>query len=104
MLRNERDVPDGMVIDHDDGNGLNNASYNHKMGTRGRNQRNVRKRIDNISGETGISWNDRRKIWEADVSIDGVRKRKSSKDRNKLSEWLSMTRKNSGEFSLRHGK
>lgn len=53
------DVPDGCVIDHIDGNSDNNARSNLRVTTQDMNCRNSKKKRNNTSGHSGISWNER---------------------------------------------
>lgn len=47
-------IPDGFVVDHIDGNSLNNKIENLRIVTRDKNARNLKKRKDNKSGVTGV--------------------------------------------------
>ena len=51
-------IPDGMDVDHIDGNKGNDHPDNLRLVTRGLNNRNRKKRADNTSGITGICWSD----------------------------------------------
>lgn len=48
------EIPEGMFIDHLDGNRLNNTLENLRLTTRQGNARNSKKRKDNTSGLTGV--------------------------------------------------
>jgi hypothetical protein len=47
-------IPDGMVIDHIDGDALNNRLSNLRLVSRTLNTRNAKRRRDNTSGVTGV--------------------------------------------------
>lgn len=52
-------IPDGMVIDHFDGDSFNNKICNLKCKTRKHNTQNTRKKKQNTSGVTGVFWGDK---------------------------------------------
>jgi hypothetical protein len=62
------------VIDHIDGNGLNNNISNLRACTQAQNCQNSKKRKDNSSGVKGVYWNTTRKKWIADFIFNGQRK------------------------------
>lgn len=65
-------MPDGLEVDHEDGNTLNNAWANmswHKPGSR--NQKDRRPRRNNKSGVLGVSWSKASKAWRAQITING---------------------------------
>ena len=55
MLKNGP-IPEGMDIDHIDGNSANDDPDNLRIVTPALNSRNRKKRVDNTSGITGIHW------------------------------------------------
>lgn len=57
------EVPDGMVIDHIDGNKLNNKIENLRVVTTSENLFNAKMAKNNKSGITGVCWDKRRKSW-----------------------------------------
>jgi len=71
------EIPNGMMVDHIDGDRSNNAPSNLRLATSGENVRNSRRRRDNQTGIKGLSifcdkrWPDR-KYWKANVQKDGV--------------------------------
>ena len=73
------DIPDNFIIDHIDGNGLNNKIENLRMISQGDNCRNRNKAINNTSGETGVfRFNEQGVLgWRAVVkcSVGNVSKR-----------------------------
>lgn len=67
-------IPDGMVIDHIDGDPLNNRRSNLRIVSRAENTRNWRRR--KLAGRThsrfvGVTWNAQRAMWQAQLIIDG---------------------------------
>jgi len=54
ILRNGP-IPDGLEVDHIDGDRSNNLDSNHRLGTRSQNARNIIAMKSNTSGHTGIS-------------------------------------------------
>ncbi len=56
-------------IDHEDGNGLNNQSYNLRASTNEQNQANHRRNKTNTSGFRGVSWL-HGKGWRAEITVD----------------------------------
>lgn len=61
-------------IDHIDGNGINNKWQNLRAVTKIENSRNVRRRINNKSGVTGVVWCSFKKRWRAVIWIDKKQK------------------------------
>lgn len=68
--------PDGMDIDHIDGNPLNNQKYNLRICTRQENLRNTGKykRKNSSSKYKGVSFHKKANKWEAGLKVDGKRK------------------------------
>ena len=66
------DAPEGLEVDHIDGNPLNNQRNNLRLATH---QENIRHRANlnknNSSGVTGVSWFKRDKKWRARIFVDG---------------------------------
>ena len=78
------EIPDGIVVDHIDGNPFNNSISNLKIKTQPDNMLNSRKRSNNTSGETGVyltldkRTDKHRESWVAYwLDINGKRKSKS---------------------------
>jgi hypothetical protein len=62
------------IVDHIDGNGLNNQRANLRAATKSQNSRNVAVRSDNTSGFKGVSWDKVARKWRAYISVDRKRK------------------------------
>jgi len=58
---------DDKMVDHIDGNTLNNDTDNLRFCTKTENARNVKKRSHNKSGYKGVSWSKSRKKWLAQI-------------------------------------
>jgi hypothetical protein len=63
-------IPDGMQIDHINGEPWDNRISNLRLATHSQNSRNARKRVDNTSGLKGASWDARNKKWSANICVD----------------------------------
>lgn len=63
-----------IIVDHADGDGLNNLEENLRICTHGQNMANRRKQINNTSGYRGVYWEKNDKKWRASVKVNGVTK------------------------------
>jgi hypothetical protein len=71
MHRTIMTPPDGMEVDHKDGNGLNNQKSNLRICQHIHNNRNLKPRSEKISSQLkGVSWNKRRKKFRARITSD----------------------------------
>ena len=66
--------PEGFKIDHADGDGLHNRRINLRIATNQQNAFNRKKRSDNRSGHTGVSWHNSSGKWQAQINRNGKRK------------------------------
>jgi hypothetical protein len=64
------DAQDGEMVDHIDGDGLNNCRSNLRLCTNQQNQFNSRSQINSKSKYKGVSWHEREGKWSADIRID----------------------------------
>lgn len=60
----------GQVIDHVDGDGLNNQRSNLRTATVGQNSKNRRLNKNNSSGFKGVHWNKQRGKWQAQIKVN----------------------------------
>lgn len=74
MHRSLLNAPDGVEIDHIDGNGLNNTRCNLRLCTRRQNRINSNKRNNTSSKYKGVSWSKDAQKWHASISLNGARK------------------------------
>lgn len=63
-----------LIVDHIDGNGLNNQRSNLRIATKQQNNLNSRVRKDCVSGFKGVHWNKGSRAWLVHVSINGTMK------------------------------
>lgn len=61
--------PDGLEIDHIDGDGLNNRRSNLRVATSSQNKHNMRAHTDSRSGFKGVTWT--RGKWLAQIGLNG---------------------------------
>lgn len=62
--------PEGMVVDHVDGNTFNNSRSNLRICTRKENVRAAKKRYDNTSGFRGVHSEKHSKNWRAVIKVN----------------------------------
>lgn len=64
----------GEIVDHIDGNGLNNQRNNIRICTYSENNINRRVPITNKSGFKGVYWNKKSRKWVVQIKKNGIRK------------------------------
>lgn len=96
-------IPEGMEIDHRDGDKDNNRINNLRLATRSKNKFNAQKNANNTSGVKGIHWNKRDKLWQARIMVKGFTYQKFFVDLEVGKEWIvAMRQWLHGEFT-NHG-
>ena len=73
MHRQILGLPTNKVVDHIDGNGLNNSKSNIRLCSRAENLRNRGRQVNNTSGYSGVAWNKRHRYWEVYIKAGGGR-------------------------------
>mgnify|MGYP003383480200 CR=1 FL=1 len=63
--------PDGLLVDHRDGDGLNNIRSNLRLATCQQNVHNARISKSNTSGFKGVSWRKTNGKWHAQIRLNG---------------------------------
>lgn len=90
-----------VVVDHIDGNPLNNSIENLRACSKLQNSYNKRMFRNNKSGVTGVCWNERDKRWMARCGVNGVKHHlgyfENIEDAKKVVEEFKI--KNHGEFA-----
>lgn len=64
-------APDGSIVDHIDGDGLNNTRANLRFASSFQNSFNRRKGISNTSGYKGVTWNKKCQKWQVQIEANG---------------------------------
>ena len=67
------EIPKGYVIDHKDGNGLNNRLTNLRLATHAENMRNSKKRKNTTSKYKGVTYRKADKKWYAVIQVENKR-------------------------------
>jgi hypothetical protein len=62
---------EGQLVDHRDGNGLNNVRCNLRVATHPQNMWNRRKPRGGKAGLVGVHWDNDRKKWAAVIQVNG---------------------------------
>ncbi len=62
----------GVLVDHINGNGLDNRRENLRLASNAENLRNRGSTASNTSGYKGVSWSKERGKWQAVITVDRV--------------------------------
>jgi hypothetical protein len=65
-------APAGMIVDHRDGDGLNNQRENLRLCTHSQNMQNRRLQRNNRSGYKGVYWIKAQGVWAARITVNRV--------------------------------
>jgi hypothetical protein len=63
-------TPDGMEVDHVDGNGINNLRDNLRNCTRSQNSANQSSYKNNVCGYKGVRWHKQNRKWESQITVN----------------------------------
>lgn len=63
--------PDGVLVDHIDGDGLNCRRSNLRLATIAENTRNQRLSVANTSGHRGVVWDKSFQKWKVSIGVSG---------------------------------
>jgi len=74
MHRQLLNAPDGMLVDHKNGDTLDNRRSNLRLATRQQNNCNSSMQRRNTSGFKGVSWSTSSKKWKAQIQVNGKNK------------------------------
>lgn len=66
-------LPHAAIVDHINGNGLDNRRCNLRAVTPVQSALNRRQKSTNRSGFKGVHWNTQRLLWQATIQVDGRR-------------------------------
>lgn len=72
MHRLVTDAPEGLMVDHIDGDPTNNQCYNLRLCSNTENQRNQRLHSNNSSGYKGVVLRKKSGRWQARIKVNGT--------------------------------
>jgi hypothetical protein len=67
-------APSGMVVDHINGNGLDNRRCNIRLASRSQNMHNSKMQCNNTSGFKGVHWDKNKRKWQANIKLHDKRR------------------------------
>lgn len=74
MHRQILNAPDGVLVDHINGNPLDNRKCNLRLATASQNMHNKRMQKNNTSGFKGVHWDKNKRKWQANIKIGDKRR------------------------------
>jgi hypothetical protein len=94
-------TPEGMLIDHRDGNGLNNQRRNLRTATINQNSQNRRPYFSASSRFKGVSWHKSSGKWQARITLNGkqIRLGSFSDEKKAASAYYEAAKQMFGEFA-----
>jgi hypothetical protein len=87
------EAPEGFMVDHEDGDPLNNTGTNLRLTTRAQNQQNLKARTGCRSEYRGVCFDEHYGKWKARVQVAGKVKSKLFIDEDEAGQWASTKRK-----------
>jgi hypothetical protein len=101
MHRVITNAPEGVLVDHIDGNTLNNQRSNLRLCTNQQNGMNRKPRQNGSSRYKGVTWNPSNRCWVAQIKAAGnIQYLGSFKDeRDAAREYNNAARQHFGEFA-----
>ena len=95
----DRDMEEGKILDHIDGNRSNNHINNLRLCTHAENNWNKTVTSRSTTGVKGLTRHKKEGRWYGTITVNGFTYRKKSKDRQVVEDWLREKRKElHGEF------
>lgn len=74
-IYNNRELPEGFLVDHFDGDPLNNSKGNLRVATISQNNYNTKLYNNNKSGVKGVSFDKETGKWLVQIRVDGINKK-----------------------------